>query len=525
MKGTKNNFFTLNSKRKLTNRVRIFVLIFAVIFTASSVFFSAFSGKAKAQTIVVPTTVINSAPVNFRVGERLTYNFSFEKFNNIAYAETYVVSRGSLSGFDAVELESKFRTLDFFSAAFYLLDEKRTTFASADTGLPLYVRHTTGSGGTPLVNVSNFLVAPTTSYDLLSLLYQVRRHAGVGAYNLQEDGRIYNINFQLAGNERVKTDWAQFDTAISNVQSDYFAEKGITNVRVNFSLDDQRLPVLIRFRTARGEFRGELASIQLLEETNIPMPTITPTPTPIVIVTPTPTATPYVDNKPLLPELPFRLGETLEYQISNNGLKIGTVIVQAGERKLVQNRDTLLLTAKVTAVEPGNQLLTLGDTIIADVDPDTLAPRKIELKFSPAYAAYSQNIFFDQDTGTAIFTGARSAQIPVGTHSLLSLVYAIRSFNLKPSKDPKNPVNDTRVAVFLDEKAYIFILRPSDGEIINLKAEKVPAQQITIITGNPAIDRLSPRLWLGVGEDRLPLRLTIGSYQADLVQARTIPPQ
>ena len=113
-------------------------------------------------------------------------------------------------------------------------------------------------------------------------------------------------------------------------------------------------------------------------------------------------------------------------------------------------------------------------------------------------------------------------EIPVGTHSILSLAYAVRSFNLKPSKDLTNPVNDTRVAVFLDTKAYVFTLSPSTADIITLQGEKVSAQQISISTGNPAIDVLNLRLWLSNDEKRLPLRLAAGQYQADLISEKIV---
>jgi len=96
---------------------------------------------------------------------------------------------------------------------------------------------------------------------------------------------------------------------------------------------------------------------------------------------------------------------------------------------------------------------------------------------------------------------------------------------LKPSKDFSNPVNDTRVAVFLGTKAYVFTLRPSNADIINLQGEKVSAQLISITTGNPAIDVLNLRLWLSNDEKRLPLRLAAGSYQADLISEKQISPK
>jgi hypothetical protein len=96
---------------------------------------------------------------------------------------------------------------------------------------------------------------------------------------------------------------------------------------------------------------------------------------------------------------------------------------------------------------------------------------------------------------------------------------------LKPSKDPNNPVNDTRVAVFVDSQPYVFTLRPSNGEIINLKGEKNAAQLITVTTGNPSIDQLGARIWLSLDEKRLPLRLTVGNYQADLISETNIQPK
>ncbi|MEO8071967.1 MAG: hypothetical protein ABI686_01855, partial [Acidobacteriota bacterium] len=74
-------------------------------------------------------------------------------------------------------------------------------------------------------------------------------------------------------------------------------------------------------------------------------------------------------------------------------------------------------------------------------------------------------------------------------------------------------------------EANVFILRPSTAEIINLKGEKIPAQLISITTGNPQIDELNLRLWLSLGENRVPLRFTLGSYQADLVAEKQIPPK
>ncbi len=204
---------------------------------------------------------------------------------------------------------------------------------------------------------------------------------------------------------------------------------------------------------------------------------------------------------------------------------LGLVALQAKERKQFQGQDSLLLTATVSETQPGQQILFLNNGLKAQVTPDSLAPQQIELNFSGILSQYNHRFIFDQKSGFVITNTAGQIEIPVGTHSILSLAYAIRSFNLKPSKDPNNPVNDTRVAVFLDTKAYVFTLRPSNADIINLRGDKISAQLVSISTGNPIIDQYNIRLWLSNDEKRKPLRLSFGSYQADLISEKQISPK
>lgn len=504
--------------RSLIVRIQSICLL-ALLFSSIFVFNKAF---AQNNGSVKPLS-----PTPFRIGERLTYNITFEKFKNAAYAEINVVSRGKIGDKDVVELQSKIRTNEFMSAAFYLLDETRTTYASAETGLPLYVRKTSNAGVLPTETISNFLIAPTSNFDWLTLIYRARNAGGIGNFSLQEDDKFYNVSMQASGtSEKIKTDAGEFETNVSTVQSEFLVEKGITNFRINFSADDTRTPVLIRFKTAKGDVRAEAASIQMLD----PAPTAETTPTPIQRpqVTPKPvvTPTPYINNQQLSADLPFKLGETLEYQISTGGRTLGTVVLQVKERKQVGVEDSLVLSALVTEAQPGQSLLALNDSITAHVNPDTLVPYQIAMSFR-SNAGYNQATQFDQRAGSAIWNGTERTDIPIGTHSILSLAYAIRSFNLKPSKDPNNPVNDTRVAVFLRTGAVVFYLRPSNADIINLKGEKVSAQLISITTtgGEPQIDALSIRLWLSTDERRVPLRLTLGAYQADLIAEKQIPPK
>ena len=508
----------------LIRRLHFLCLTTCIMVTAV---FAAFFilNKVSAQNMPVAAPLSTSI---FRIGERLTYNISFEKFNNAGYAEIYVVSRGKLAEKDAVELRSKIKTNDFVSAAFYLLDESRTTFASAEKGLPLYIRKTENASVLPKETVNNFLIVPTLNHDILTLIYQARNAGGTGNFPLQENDKIYNVSLTPTVNEKVKTDAGEFDTNCVAVQSEFLTEKGLTDFKINFSSDEQKIPVLFRFKTTKGDFRVTLASIQgnegeTSETPQPPFPTQTPRPVPTP--KPIPTPTPYIENQPLLKELPFQLGETLDYQISDGGQIVGNIRLEAKERKLFSNQDSLLLMATITASAAGNRVFTTGDGIKANVNPDSIAPQQIEIKFTGDLSAFNQTTRFDQMTGVASLNGVNRIEIPVGTHSILSLIYAIRSFNLKPSKDSTNPVNDTRVAVLWDKQPYVFTLRPATADIINLRGEKISAQQISINTGNPQLDSLALRLWLSNDERRLPLRFAIGNFQADLISENGTQPQ
>ncbi|MGE3465410.1 MAG: DUF3108 domain-containing protein [Pyrinomonadaceae bacterium] len=491
-------------------------VVLAGFFALSLLIFGWFASVAErsaAQTVAVP--VLSPA---FRIGEKLSYSVSLGKFQNAGYAETYVVSRGKIGGQDAVEIRSKIKTLDLVSAAFFQFDEARTVYAAPDSCLPLYVRTNSNDSVVPKETVSDHLDQPTTNFDLLTLMFKARDAGGIGTYPLAENGNVHNVSFVTTVSEKVRTPVGDFDTQVSTVSSEYLTAQGIKELRINFSADEFRVPVLIRFKTSKGEFRATLAGI-VLPEPETPAPTVTPTvapvktPPPVVKVTPTPDT--YVDNMPLAPELGFQVGETLDYRITSAGQPIGVLTLSARERKRFNNLDSLLLTATITSVEPGVTQIKFGDSLSAQVDPETLAPTALESKFGTPYPGLNPSVVFDFRTGMIKF-GAESVEAPVGTHSILSLIYAMRSFNLKPSKNLSNPVNDTRVAVFWESKAYVFTLRPSEPSEITLNGQKTMAQLITINTRNKELDALSPKVWLSP-EQRVPVRFSLGAYQADLI--------
>lgn len=457
------------------------------------------------------------APSGIRIGERLTYNMSFELYENVGFAEMYAVSRGKLGDADAIELRAKFKTTGIFSAAFFQHDETRTTFVGYESGSPLLVRRRDNLGASVRETVSNYTSSPAPGFDLVSLIYRSRPTGGSGSFNLVENDKNYSVTFQPQGGEHIRVDAGEFDTTFSMVQSDFLAEHGIQAMRIYYSTDEAHVPVLVRYRTTeKREFRISLAGIQFIEPEAETTPTASPVPTPRPTSTPRPTPTPYIENRPLGSELGFQLGEKLNYRITNGDRQLATVQMEAKERKKISGNDSLILSAAITSAEQGNGVFSMGDAVIAHVNPETLAPFDFTARTSGSLSSFSQLVRIDQKTGI-IMAGANKVDAPVGTHTLLSLIYAIRSFNLTASKDLKNPVNDTRVAVFWQDKAYIFMLRPFEPEAISVNGQKIMAQKVTIKTNNSQLDQLGLAVWLSTEPTRVPLMIAFGPYHAELI--------
>ncbi len=459
----------------------------------------------------------------FKVGERITYALSTERYPNAGFANLSVVSRGRLGSRDAIELSGTFRTTDLFSATGFLADETISTFVSPETGMPLYVKRTNFATGLPKESTYSYLETPATGFDLLSLIYRLRGTFSGGSSILLENGRSYTVTFVAGGTESVSTAAGTYETTILSVQSDYLTEHGVTDLRINIENAGNRLPVLFRAKMPSGEMKATISSVQNNSPEPAATPTLVDTPRPLPTPTAMPTPEVYVDNRPLSEELAFALGERLEYRVTYGAQRAGKIVFEAKERKQFNGADSLLLTATVTESTPPQTAFIVGDKIAAQVDPQTLFPKQTEIALRGPLAAFSQNATFDEQTSSVFFGGTNKVDVPVGTHSVISLLYAMRSFKLNPTSDATNPVNDTRVSVFWSNKANIFVLRPMAVEITAIDGRKVPAVVANITTNDPVLDQLAPKVWLSQDARRVPLRFTLGQYQFDLDNSSVIP--
>ena len=368
-------------------------------------------------TFVASSLAAQTDPV-FRIGEKLSYTLSFGGFEDGGYAETFVASRGKMAGRDAVEVRARFKTIGVVSASFMLVDETRSVFIDPATGLPLFIRRTENKGPIARDTNANFLTIPSSNFDLISMLYKAREMGGNGSYTAFEGEKVFTITFRTSGTRHLRTDAGEFDTNIVSVRSDFLSSRGLREVKLYLSADEQRVPVLFTFKAKKADFTATLSAVSLDQPAVAADPTATPEPiasaTPIPIPTPRQPLPPrpYVDNQPLLTELGFELGEKLNYRILMFDQPMASMTFEAVERKMFQEKDSLLLSATVTAVDRPNNLFRPGDSMKVRVDPDTLAPRFSEGKFGPSLGLINQTVTFDPRAGIG-FGGAKNVDCAV----------------------------------------------------------------------------------------------------------------
>ena len=119
----------------------------------------------------------------------------------------------------------------------------------------------------------------------------------------------------------------------------------------------------------------------------------------------------------------------------------------------------------------------------------------------------------DQSSGAATFNDGARVEVPIGAHDLLSVLYALRSFDLTPPKR-------SAVAILINKRPRTLSISALRRETIELGGQRIPAVELSLTTDDPQGDRFNLRLWVSADSRRLPLRLTattpLGPVRADL---------
>ena len=326
---------------------------------------------------------------------------------------------------------------------------------------------------------------------------------------VRAENEVFHAELKVSGKQRVKTNVGSFNAIATrmNVKGgpDY-------NIRVYFSDDERHVPVLIIAKHPAGEIRAELAGSEIVP------PPIGPGPRTKIIPAPRPTPTRTPDERPKPPlDLPFKVGEQLNYQVYLGAAaqSVGSITLAIRARGRYFNRDGLQVAATAQSTGSLMKVFAVNDQITSYVDPETLLPFRTELSLSEGKHHAKRSYDLDQNRGAVTTNEKQRIEIPVGTHDLLSLVYALRTFDLSPQK--KNAISILAVS-----KPRTLLIESKRRETIELNGQKISAIMLQLtVPDDPQSDRLQLRMWVGDDSRHLPLRISavteLGPARADLI--------
>jgi hypothetical protein len=454
----------------------------------------------------------------YRVGERLTYNVSYSNFPSAAHVEVEVVSRGTHFGREAVQLRAHVETTGVVNVALFAINNDYLTYVDPESGLPFRSEETARDAIESAGSVEDFnqpagndAIPPKQRgfpgvYDLLSAFYRARAlPLATGAvYNFTVRGDTdYQAELRVTGKEVVRTNVGSFPTIAVQIKTN---SSLIKNIKVNFSDDSGHVPVMFTARVSTGELRAELAGSELIKP-----PETKPSPTPPIAVAPAPVVT----APPRLEDLPFTLGEQLNYQVfigsSNTALGLATFQVRGRARYF--ERDGLFLSVVAQTTGAAAQLFTARDQVDSYVDPKALLPYRTVLNLHEGRRRLIETLNVNQETGTATSDKAGKIEIPVGTHDYVSFFYVLRTFNLNPAKK-------SVISILVENKPKTLFVDAVRKESIQLGDRRIPAIALSLTTDDQDPDKYKFRMWVSDDSRRLPLRLTcttkLGPLRADL---------
>jgi hypothetical protein len=473
-------------------------------------------------------------PSLYRPGERLTYNVSFSNFISAGHVELQVGSRGIFFGREGIQLRAHVETTGVVNAALFAINNDYVTYVDPGTGLPFHAEQMVRDGARtsdtarafndPAATVANSSKlrngeSPGT-YDFLSAIYRIRElplTEGATQYlSVKGETEDYQTEVKVTGRQTIKTTVGSFNTLVSQVRVTNNSRANNYRIRIFFSDDERRVPVLITARLGGGELRAELAGSELVKPVGpvaVPTTPIRPPnagPTPVV-----PPQPPAESDDGTLDNLPFKVGEQLNYQIFLGDIKppAGTATFQVRARARHFDRDALLFTLRAQTTNAAQRLFFANEQISSYVDPKTLLPFRSEMNLTEGARRLNQTLTINQDYGTATSDKGQRIEIPIGTHEYLSFFYLARTFNITPPRR-------NAVSILVNNLPKTLFITSLKRETIQIGSQSIPAIQLSLTTDDPQPDKYLFRVWVSDDKRRLPVRLTastkLGQVRADL---------
>ena len=481
------------------------------------------------------------SPAPYRVGERLTYDVSFSSFISAAHVELLVAARGTFFGREGIQLKGHVETNGVVNAALFAINNDYISYVDPATGLPFHGEQTIREASRVAETSADFNQPAGTAaipskrtgemqgtYDFLSAIYRLRAlpltNGSAYTLSVRSDNQNLRLEVRVTGREVIKTNVGSFNAIVSQVRVKNDSQGNTYVMKAYFSDDQRHVPVLTIARVAAGEIRAELAGSGFVATPPVP-PTPNPTPNPTPSSTPAPGVpstkspvaipTPSGNDESELEDLPFKVGEQLNYQmfLPNIPAAIATATFQVRAHSKYFDHDGLLFTVSAQTTNALQKLFAASDIMSSYVDPKTLLPFHTEFSFNEGRRRFAGKLAINQDYGTATTEKGERIEIPIGTHDYLSYFYLVRTLNITPPKR-------NAISILVNNKPKTLFITALKRENVQLGTQTIPAIQISLTTDDAQGDKYQIRGWISDDKRRLPLRLTavteLGPVRADL---------
>jgi hypothetical protein len=358
---------------------------------------------------------------------------------------------------------------------------------------------------------------PTDTFDLPSLVYALRlREFNEGAkatkFTALFGKHLVDIEAHVKNRERITTQAGNYDALRIDLKA-RTKDKTEYNVRVWFSDDKQRLPVLMMSKLSFGEVRAELAQVSINPQLNKANMIAVNTAWPEIVSRDPKIAMETAEASPSAFEnsLPFTVGERINYDVEWLNLgKIGKVNLAIQRRGSLDNRIVFEMVGELSTVGSARSIINLDDTFKSYVHVDSLVPVRTETTIMEGQRR-KQIVAVYKDDSVRLDNGTHFDVKP-RTLDLVSLFYAVRASQLTVGS------NQTFHFVDANHRPRALTIKVAKQESIN--SVLGPRDTLQLDITNQENNQLMAQAWVTNDAKHLPLyivtRLAFGEIRLNI---------
>lgn len=394
-----------------------------------------------------PTAPLATRP--FQVGEKLSFNVSWANFVTAARLEMEMTGQGAFFGQQGYQLRTKVQTLGYVRTLFTEVDNQYTSYIDAKTFLPYRADNNTRQGKTnedDTISIdqqrrmarygdNSELALSADTFDLPSLVYALRLRELKAENKATKFSALFgkhlvDVEAQFKARERVTTQAGNYDAIRIDIKA-RTKDKTEYNVRIWFSDDKQRLPVLIISKPSFGEVRAELAQVSINTQPKVNMISVVNAPPEIASTDPRIVLGAAEDTLSAFESrLPFSVGERLSYDVSWLNLgTIGKVNLAIQRRGSLDNKTVFEMVGELATFGAARSIVNLDDSFKSYTYVDSLVPVKTETSIQEGKRR--KNIIATYKDNSVRLDNGTHFNVQPGTLDLVSLFYSVRAAQLK----------------------------------------------------------------------------------------------